>query len=362
MKKIRVLHISETFAAGVYTYIKDICHFFDSIEEVENSVIYSGDRKDTDHEKIKTDFSANTILHQLSMTREISPVKDIKATIKLAKKIRAIKPDVIHLHSSKAGVIGRIASLFYPRAKVYYTPNGYSFLREDVSESKKKFFFNIEKYIQRLFGGTTIACGDSEHENALRIGPSILVRNGVTIKEVEQFKEPTIKTDGPLIGTMGRMSPQKNPALFNDIAKRFPNLKFVWIGDGEQRNLIDAENIDVKGWMSRTDAISLVNTFDVYIQTSLWEGLPFTIIEAMVLGKPIVANNVVGNKDAVQNEYNGYLCDSLDHFEKAINLLVCDKKKLDRFGTNSSTRAKKIFDKDKNFGRLFDIYTGKVTF
>lgn len=360
MKKIRVLHISETFAAGVYTYIKDICRFFDHIEEVESYVIYSGNRNDTNPEKFTADFSPQTDLREISMTREISPFKDLRSIYGIAKEIRKIKPDVIHLHSSKASVVGRIAAIFWPKAKVYYTPNGYSFLREDVSPFKKKLFFFIERYIRVLFGGTTIACGDTEHEHALKIGPSILVRNGITIEEIEQFKIKHESSKEFLIGTMGRLSPQKNPFLFNLIAEKLPRFKFIWIGDGEQKNLITASNITVTGWMPRNKALKLVNTFDLYIQTSLWEGLPFTIIEAMTLGKPVVAKNVVGNKDAVENAYNGYLCDTLEDFEKSIEKLASDKNLLDEFGGNSSLRARNLFDKDKNFVQLHQIYSGKM--
>lgn len=356
MKKLRVLHISETFAAGVYTYIKDICRFFDGVEEVDSYVIYSGNRKDTNPEKFKADFSAETVLTEVSMTREINPIRDIRSIYNISREIRKIKPDVIHLHSSKASVVGRIASLFWPRANVYYTPNGYSFLREDVSSGKKKLFFLIEKYVRKLFGGITIACGDTEHEYALKIGPSILVRNGVTIKEIEKFKKKNEDSKTFLIGTMGRMSPQKNPALFNAIAERFPNVKFMWIGDGEQRHLITSKNIEITGWMSRNEAMVLVNAFDIYVQTSLWEGLPFTIIEAMVLGKPIVAKNVVGNKDAVQNAYNGYLCETTEDFEVSIKQLISERNLLEEFGKNSCTRAKELFDKDKNFVQLHEIY------
>jgi len=104
MKKIKVLHISETFAAGVYTYIKDICQYFDTISTVESFVIYSGKREDTEPEKFSKDFSKNTSLFQIQMEREISPFKDLKSLRLISKQIKKIKPDVIHLHSSKAGI------------------------------------------------------------------------------------------------------------------------------------------------------------------------------------------------------------------------------------------------------------------
>ena len=356
MKKIRVLHISETFAAGVYTYIKDLCGYFDTQDGFENYVIYSGERQDTDREKFKTDFSSNTQLIEISMQREISPFKDLKAIREMRKAIRKVAPDIIHLHSSKASVLGQIASRGHKSAKVFYTPNGYSFLREDVSPTKQRLFYFIEKNIRRIFGGTTIACGDTEYEHAQKIGKAHLVRNGVSIKEVEASYEEKMVSNPLVIGSMGRISAQKNPELFNQIALGDPDSEFIWIGDGELRSLLTAENIRVTGWMPREEALALINTLDIYMQTSLWEGLPFTVIEAMVLGKPVLATNVVGNKDAVAHEHTGYLQNTTETFLDRINALKQDPELLLQLGRNSASRARELFDKNKNFEGVKTIY------
>ncbi|WP_431126927.1 glycosyltransferase [Flagellimonas flava] len=355
MKKIRVLHITEPFAAGVYNYVKEICGFFDSEKEFESYVIYSPNRNGTDFDKIAKDFSKKTKLIQLPMSREINFRSDIRAIISLVKQIRKIQPDVIHLHSSKASILGRVASAFYKKAKVYYTPNGYSFLREDVSNGKKGLFLFIEKWVVKIFGGTTIACGDTEYEHAKKIGRAFLVRNGVSPNEISEFKKP--HTNGKFtIGTMGRLSPQKNPALFNQVAQEFPDIEFVWIGDGQLKTELTSSNVSITGWKIHSEAMELVNTFDVYIQTSLWEGLPFTIIEAMALEKPVVATNVVGNKDAVEHGHNGFLCDNLEDFTSGIGELYKNPEKLSKMGRNSETRCRALFDQHKNFTTLKKIY------
>lgn len=361
MKKIKVLHISETFAAGVYTYIKDICQYFDNINDVESYVIYSGKRKDTNPSKFSQDFSKKVTLIQVEMEREISPLKDVKSTIALYKKIRKIKPDIIHLHSSKAGVIGRIASKSCLNARVYYTPNGYSFIRQDISIIKKNLFKTTEFLINKLFGGITIACGDTEFELAKNIGKAVLVRNGIDIKSLSPLiKKPNNEIF--TIGCIGRLSYQKNPSLFNNIAEKFPNLKFIWIGDGELKQQLSSKNIDLLGWMHREDALKKVADFDVYIQTSLWEGLPFTIIEAMALGKPIIATNVIGNKDAVSHGVNGFLCSDIKDFETYINKIREDSDLQEKLGMESKTRSNKLFDRNKNFQKLFEIYESQIIF
>ena len=355
MKHIRVLHISETFVTGVYTYIQSICAFTAQNPKIKTSVIYSPNREGTDKLDFKNDFSSTTKLIPISMQREVSAKEDYKSLQKLKKYIKEIKPDVIHLHSSKAGVLGRIASKSYPKAKVYYTPNGYSFLREDISPKKQLFFKWIEKYVTRIYGGTTIACGDTEYEYAQLLGKAIMVRNGIDLSELAHIKvEPSLKLNS--IVTLGRISAQKNPELFNGIALTFPEIQFIWIGDGELKQELTAKNIEVTGWLDRKDALNLLAKHDVYMQTSLWEGLPFTIIEAMALQKPIIATNVVGNKDAVSHKENGFLCQSTNDFEKAINQLKSESQLLKIYGKQSQKLAHEKFDRNKNFEKLVKNY------
>lgn len=355
MKKIKVLHVSETFVTGVYTYIQSICAFTAQNPAIETAIIYSPNRKGTDKLDFIRDFSADTTLIPISMQREVSPQEDFYSLQKIKKTIKQIEPNVIHLHSSKAGVLGRIAAKSYPKARVYYTPNGYSFLREDVSQKKQNFFRKIEKFIAKVYGGITIACGDTEYEYAKQLGKAVMVRNGINLSELEPIN---VKPSSELksIVTLGRISPQKNPKLFNAIAEAFPELKFIWIGDGELKHLLKAPNIEITGWLSRHAAITKLAQQDVYIQTSLWEGLPFTIIEAMALQKPIIATNVVGNKDAVSKNENGFLCENIEGFKKAINQLTLNPELLTKFGKDSKKLAEEKFDRDKNFKDLVQIY------
>src|SRR5690606_9878067 len=143
-------------------------------------------------------------LIEISMTRELSPIKDVTSTIKLYKVLKSINPDIVHLHSSKAGVIGRISNAFlFKKNKVFYTPHGYSFLRRDISSFHVKMFWIIEKLNQLILGGITIACGDTEYLEAQKIGAALLVRNGVNTNLIVQ-KQEKIEQDMYTIGTVGR--------------------------------------------------------------------------------------------------------------------------------------------------------------
>lgn len=358
---MKVVHIIEALGGGVYTYFKDLTNFFGEHGEsldIETTIIYSAKRKEIDPTKIKQDLSPKVKLIEIDMEQELALVKDIKSALKLRKILRELRPDVVHLHSSKAGVIGRWAIfLLRPQIKVFYTPHGYSFIRQDISPLKRKLFFYIEKATQLCFGGTTIACGDTEYKLAKQIGKAALVRNGVNIKILESFYKP-VENDRLKIGIVGRITAPKNPSLFNDIAARFPQYDFIWIGDGELRHLLTAPNIQITGWfLNNLDLLPQLNELDIYLQPSLWEGLPIAVLEAMALRKPILATNVFGNKDVVVPGVSGFLFDKLTDLDPFMQQLENTEFRKN-MGNQAYEQCKRDFDKDQNFFELIPIYKG----
>lgn len=356
---MKVVHIIEALGGGVYTYFRDLSTYFgdnEGAQNIETTIIYSGNRKEIDPNKIKTEFSKGVNLISINMVREFSPFKDFKSVIHLIRELKKINPDVVHLHSSKAGVLGRVACFFlFKKKKLFYTPHGYSFLRTDISKLKRSIYWSIEKNSQRFFGGTIVACGDTEYKISKKIGKSQLVRNGIDMTAVHKQFEPH-KNQKLTIGVMGRITFQKNPQLLNEIALKFPDFNFVWIGDGELRSLITAPNIRVTGWiLDRKTVLNELNNIDIYMQTSLWEGLPIAILEAMTLQKPVIATNIIGNKDAVLHSKTGFLFDEIDDLVHYFELLK-DPTTRDAFGENAFVRCNQLFDKDKNFKELVLIY------
>ncbi len=356
---MRVVHIVEALGGGVYTYFKDLTNFFGNEAEnldLQTTVIYSAKRKEIDPKNIERDFSSKIALIEVDMEKELSLIKDLKATLKLRKVLKELNPDVIHLHSSKAGVIGRWANFtLFSNKKVFYTPHGYAFIRQDISASKQKLYKFIEKYTQLFFGGTTIACGDTEYEIAKSLGKAELVRNGVNFNILEPFYKPVINTRLK-IGVVGRITAQKNPKLFNDIALLYPQHDFVWIGDGELRHLLTAENIHISGWfVDNLELLPQLNELDIYLQTSLWEGLPIAVLEAMALRKPILATNVIGNKDIVIPGVSGFLFDKIEDIDPLMKQLE-DKTSRLNMGQQAYEQCKRDFNKDLNFFKLISIY------
>tara|TARA_R110002020_G_scaffold410898_1_gene620599 strand:- start:1578 stop:2786 length:1209 start_codon:yes stop_codon:yes gene_type:complete len=356
MKKLKIVHIVEALGGGVYTYFTDLTHVSGDLPNVETTIIYSDKRTQIDPGHVAEDFHKDMRLIKIAMVRNISLKQDYLTYKQLKSLIKDLEPDIIHLHSSKASILGRLAHFFSKsNALLYYTPHAYAFLRHDISMPKRKFYFVIEKLVQKLFGGKTIACGDTEYDYARKIGSAGLIRNGIDIKYVEDHKEK-VKNDILTVGTLGRITHNKNPFLFNELALRHPDIKFLWIGDGELRHLLTAPNIEVTGWFKvREVGIYKLNEVDIYLQTSVLEGLPMALLEAMVLEKPIIATNVIGNKDVVDHKKTGFLFDSKEEFDNYLEILKVEAKRKE-FGKNGHTRCYSLFNSEKNFKQLIDLY------
>ena len=121
--------------------------------------------------------------------------------------------------------------------------------------------------------------------------------------------------------TLGRICNQKNPVLFNKIAEAMPDIHFIWIGDGELRNELSASNIEISGWMNRKEALKKALAADMFILTSLWEGLPMSLLEAMYMKKPCVVSDVIGNHDVIHNGNNGFVCNAVSEFVASIRIV-----------------------------------------
>ncbi|MCX7871514.1 MAG: glycosyltransferase, partial [bacterium] len=281
-------------------------------------VVYSK-RKETPKDFIK-DFDDRIRFINISMKRSINPMKNINAYYKLKEIINNENPDIVHLHSSIAGFLGRMACFFnrYDMKKVYYNPHGLAFLQKNENYIKRMVFYMLEK-IASKFGGLIIGCSKGEYEEIKKFTDNTTyINNGVNIdmlmKTIEKSNNQVINQNKIRIGTIGRISYQKNPKLFNEIAVNFKDYEFVWIGDGELREELKSENIKVTGWLKKEDVIKELVNLDIFIMTSLWEGLPIALLEAMYLSKACVVTNVIGNRDVIQNNLNGYIVNDVKEF------------------------------------------------
>ena len=311
----RILFVVEAMGGGVFSYIVDLSN--ELIKSYDIFIAYSV-RVQTPTNYAEFFDPRIRLIEVKSFTRSINLHKDLNAVFEVRRIAKEVKPDIIHLHSSKAGVIGRIA-FNGRRVPLFYTPHGYSFLMENYA-TVKRHVFRAAEWICAKRNCTTISCSYGEHQETLKLTKRAVYANtGIDVESLNAMFNEIDRFDHPFtVFTLGRICFQKNPKLFDEIAKAMPNVNFMWIGDGEQKELLSAPNIEVTGWISRKEALQRSLNADVFMLTSLWEGLPVSLLEAMCMKKLCVVSDVIGNHDVIENGRNGYVCNSIEQFKKAI--------------------------------------------
>lgn len=316
--KPQILHIVEAMGGGVFTFIVDLLNQL--VDEFDLCVAH-GMRPQTPADYQEYFDKRIRLIEVTNFTRSVNPWKDMKAIFEIKAIASSIKPDIIHLHSSKAGAIGRWA--FYgKRPPLCYSPHGYSFLMQDCRFVER----NIYEIIERASGTrncTTIACSKGEYEESLRLSKrSMLINNGIDISGLQSMVGGCRAINNPnptIVFTSGRICPQKNPEMFNEIAEKLPMVKFLWIGDGELRGKLTSSNIEVTGWVDRKTALEYYRAADVFVLTSLWEGMPISLLEAMYLKKTCLVSDVIGNRDLIRNGVNGFICRCAEEYATVID-------------------------------------------
>ena len=274
------------------------------------------------------------------MSRELSP-KDVVSLWKVYRAIRAAKPDIIHTHTAKAGTIGRIAAFFYRlfgggKVKVIHTFHGHIF-HSYYGNLKTKIFLMIEKILARVATDVIITISRRQFEeihNQFGVGKKEqfrIIALGIDLDKFAAAKakrnilreEIGVRDDQILVGFVGRLTEIKNVSLLLKTAKiylerdklSFPQVSFVIIGDGNLKGALEAEaaslnlSAAVKFLGSRNDADIFYAGLDIVALTSLNEGTPLSLIEAMANGKPVISSAVGGVSDllgAVEKEEKGF--------------------------------------------------------
>jgi glycosyltransferase involved in cell wall biosynthesis len=350
MKKI--LHVAEAFGGGIVTFIANLAN-----EQCQNFevIVAHGIRPET-HANYREFFDPRIQLHKVSSFNQNIKFRDVFSAIReLYILIQKINPDVIHMHSSQSGVLGKLSAI-NSGARLVYSPHGFSFLKEDVPVWKRQIFKGIEKLFS-WFDCTLVASSATEFENAKEVTSKVaFIPNGINTNSLDKYLDEKAEKSVVTVGMVGRALPQKNPALFNRIAELLPEIQFVWIGDGEQRNLLTSKNIYIVGWGSREEALTYLAKVDVYIMTSLWEGMPLSLLEAMYFRKACVVSNVVGNRDVIQNNWNGYIANTAEEFASKIKYLLENRQECERMGLNGQRDITEKYNSGTMARKFEDIY------
>ena len=317
-KKVKVLHIAQA-AGGVDRYLRSLLKYFDN-DNFENVLLCSYDYIKEDYNGIVDKFI------QIEMQREISLSADFSAVKIIRKIIKSEKPDIVYMHSSKAGAIGRIANLGI-KNKTVYNPHGWAF-NMDCGKKKRTMYKLIEKFLTP-FTNQIVCISDAEKVSALenkvaKENKLNVILNGIDIDNCKNQMSNSvtreslgISEDAFVIGQVGRLSKQKSPDIFVrsavKIKEKIKNAHFILVGNGDMEEEIlsyakenNLENsLTVTGWVE--NPLSYVGLFDVATLLSRWEGFGLVLPEYMLAKKPIVASYVDAIPTVIEDKKTGVL-------------------------------------------------------
>ena len=363
---MKILHIGQLIG-GLDIYIRNTINYANNSFEF----IIAHGMSDKNQPIIKNGKQIKE--YNISLYRALNPIKDIKGLLQVLKIIYKEKPDIIHCHSAKGGFIGRLAG-FITHTKTFYTPHAFSFLSTQ-SKLKRQLFLFLERSAK--LNSYLLACSNSEkdlgislvhykREKALVWSNSVPDANNVSI--------PKEKTTSPYICYIGRPSYQKNPFflvnVIKEVHKKHPNILFYILGVGYYSPDLETIKVMIKNyqlentiillpWLNHNETMGYIKNSLFYITPSRYEGLPLAVIEAMSLGKCIIASDVLGNKDCVKNDYNGFLLPLKENiFIDKINQLIEFPELREKFEVNSRKYFEENFFIENRIKYLENIYKG----
>jgi glycosyltransferase involved in cell wall biosynthesis len=302
-----------------------------------------------------------------SLVRRISPINDLRGLVALFRHIRKIEPHIVHTHTSKAGILGRLAAWMARVPIVIHTPHGHVFYGH-FGRLLSRIFLQMEKLLGRITHHQ-IALTPEEGKDYVNLGVAksnnlSVIHSGVDLNYFKRSKtesnpgrnELVIPPDSLVVGYVGWLIPLKGVTYLLDamaeVVQRHPNSLLVLVGKGDEKgeeeiklkeqveNLGLADNVRFLGW--RPDVNEIMGCFDIFVLPSLNEGMGRVLVEAMSAGLPIVASRVGGIPDLVKHKENGLLVPpaSAGALERAISDLLSDKARRKRMGEAGKTMCR----------------------
>lgn len=374
MSKNKILYVLEATLGGTRLHVMDLLKRID-LEQFDVVFIYSTSRADKnffiDLEVVK---QRGIKCIKLEMDRNISPINDIKSFFQLIKLIKYGKFDLVHLHSSKAGFLGRLAAkIISNKIITIYTPNS-------MSININKAYLYLEK-IAVPFTNRIIAVSASEKDEIIKANITnkvSLINSGVKVYSTRQKNYMlhdlfNLNKNLKIVVSIGRLSIQKDPMTFLNSAKYFnenfqdTKVNFIWIGDGEKRkeceNFIKSNklnNVFITGW--RTDVDELLWGTDIFLLTSIYESFGYVTCEAMSHFLPTIGTDVSGTRDIIVDGKTGFLVDKYKFVEIAnkIKYLLENEEIINNFGIEGHKRVNEMFNVDIMVQETESLYLNQL--
>lgn len=302
------------------------------------------------------------------LKREISLIHDILSFWEIKKYLKKLKPDIVHCHSSKAGLLGRLAakSLNLP---VIFTAHGWAFT-DGVSPRKQKIYASLERFMTKFSDHIiTVSEYDRQHGFTHNVGTSELVQtihNGVPDIQTVPNEKLESQSIVKLIMVARFEDPKDQYFLIQALSKlpQHLNWKIDFLGDGPNlqkcQELVANEKLDSKiifhGQSFKVK--EFLNEADIFVLISNYEGFPLTILEAMSTSLPIIASDVGGVNESVSVE-NGYLIPKgeIDYLVQALTELILNTNLRHKLGHNSRYLYETQFSFNTMLQKTLDVYT-----
>lgn len=289
-----------------------------------------------------------TCVRSRYLQRALSPVKDIRAALELRRIYRKYRPDVIHLHSSKAGTLGR---LVFPTKKVVYTVHGFDSIRLAFRK-----FMPVERILQRACSAI-VAVSNYDEKNLHNediIHNVSTIYNGITTPDSNSDERLNIANNyKKIVLSIARVNPPKEPKIFIETARLLPQYGFIWIGNQESVEHLGDIPANCHFLGNIVNAGAYCAQADLFMLPSNYEGLPMVIIEAMSCGVPVVASDVGGVSEIVRNDINGYtLPNRAELFAEKIETILSNENLYARMSKN----ALEIFERELTIDKMVEGY------
>jgi glycosyltransferase involved in cell wall biosynthesis len=244
--------------------------------------------------------------------RKINLTQDFRAYFELRKTVKKFKPQIIHSHTFKAGLLSRL--MFFKIPKIH-TFHGHLLSDPEFSRRALQVIVNIERRMAKVTK-TLITVGEQVSKDLLQVGvgkPSQYISiasegQKLSFLSREQSRYNLgIDLETPIVLWMARMAPVKNPSLALEVAHLLPKIKFLMAGGGELFNQIKdlaPTNVRLLSWV---DAAEVIPAADIFLSTSLNEGIPYSLLEVFSAGLPVVAVESGGIGEIFQDKLSGFL-------------------------------------------------------
>lgn len=377
--KIKILYIiTKSNFGGAQRYVYDIVK---NITKNNYEAIVALGGRGTLKDKLEKDGIKTISI--LNLKRNINIFSEIKVFFNLLKILKEERPDIAHLNSSKIGGLGALACRLVGIKKIIFTAHGWAY-KEDRSIISKKII-KFLSWITIILSHKTIVVSKDDYKNAPKLFVKrkiIMIHNGVSeidfekkdiakdkiLKKISSIKNQDEIKKTIWVGTISELHNNKGLSFIihaiNNLIKNGYNISFFIIGEGEEKSNLEQlikkhrleNNVFLLGFVD--DASKLLKAFDIFTLTSTKEGLPYTLLEAGLANLPIVASEIGGIPEIIENKKSGLLIPSkkTDYIKNAISNLIDSPKDKIRYGNTLKEKIQKNFTIEQMLLETINIY------